>query len=137
MYKFVALVIVLLLLFIYFGPGFASAKTENYPRSTPNDPATRPKPTLVLFYMNGCHACEQFMPAWNKLHNLDTIRESIFSDQYEAAHLPAWASGVTSFPTIRLYKSDPSIYPLDYVQYGGTRTVADLNAFVNQFLQYS
>lgn len=134
MYQFIAVVIVLLLLFIYFGPGFSWKKPENIARTWPK---ARPKPTLVLFRMNGCQACDNLMPIWNKLHELETIREDVFSEEYEAAHIPMWATNVSVFPTIRLYKSNPTKYPNDYVQYGGNRTVADLNAFVNQFLQYS
>jgi hypothetical protein len=133
MWKFFALVIVLLILFVYFGPGFA-LKSEHIDRTYAS---TRPKPTLVLFYMNGCKACSDFMPTWKTINNLQTVREKIFAEEHEASSLPPWAVGVSVFPTIRLYKSDPSVYPYDYVQYNGNRTVADINAFVNQFLQYS
>jgi len=129
----IALVVVLLIiLLIYTLP---TQQTEHYTRYTRTGPNARPTPTLVLFRMNGCPSCVNFMPSWNKLKQLSALRENVKIMDFEAEKLPPGAN-VSNFPTIRLYKSDPIKYPSDFIQYTGDRSVADIVSFVNVNLQY-
>lgn len=108
--KIIIAVIIVLLLIILF------RKSENYK-------AVRHDPVLVLFRMKGCDACKKLMPDWNRLREL--LRGKIRIMEFDAEKMPP-GSGVTVFPTIKYYRSDPIKYPDDWVKYNGARTAPDI-----------
>jgi hypothetical protein len=120
----IAIVLLLLVLLVWYS---RETFATDYARLGDASPI---KKSLVLFRMNGCPSCIEFMPTWEKLKHLK-FREDISLVEYERASMPSNAN-ILSFPTIRFYRS-----PTSYVQYKGDRTVSDLLQFVNTNLQYS
>jgi hypothetical protein len=83
------------------------------------------RPRVVLYKANGCPACVDFLPTWNKLKTIQSITAKVDLVEYEAAKMPKDAS-VSSFPTVRLYKAVGNP-----IEYDGDRTLVDLVSFIH------
>ena len=86
------------------------------------------KPTLLLFYMDGCIHCVRFKPTWDEAKHeirskgIDTLRiDGIKNKELSQKY------GVQGFPTI-LYFNGKDIKPFD----GNQRTKEKLLEFINE-----
>src|SRR3989344_4247914 len=63
---------------------------------------------IVLYHMNGCPYCVQMMPVWNNFMQLASKQmPTLAIGEVERSYMDKLAdTGVSSFPTIKFYKSD-------------------------------
>lgn len=77
--------------------------------------------SMVLYYSPNCPHCHAFMPVWDKF-----VKSGIISAK-KVDCTKETCNNVDGYPTVLMYKQNGKI-----VQFDKNRTVADLEAFVNE-----
>jgi len=108
------------------------------PSPSPYGPSPSPKPegfqhgkrpTLVLFYANGCGHCANMMGDWEKVSSA-LVNSPVQALKFEASQDPKAlqaAGGIRGFPTVRLYIDG---FPgNNVVEYNGDRSAGSLMRF--------
>ena len=90
------------------------------------------KPTVVLFWANGCGACSMMKEAWNEFQ-VKSPDLGVISKDYEYSEFGPQMNNhnIKAFPTIRLYKGGFEIEesPKDYIDYKGDRSTQSFVEF--------
>lgn len=84
-------------------------------------------PILILYHMDGCYYCDQFMPAWSKVKTNLARRRTIHVVDVERAHmglLPTNLQNIQGYPHVQLVKNGHVVE-----EYKGNRTKDDVIAF--------
>lgn len=92
----------------------------------------QPKPKLVLFSVDWCSHCIEFESTWKKLQSNPEIQKMCDTVKMDPAEF-----GITTFPTIRLYKNDPSQNPDNFILYSGNRSIGSILIFLKKNLNNS
>ena len=115
-----ALVVILVILLLQKN----KPKPDSFKSQRPKDPNNA---VLVFFSADWCHYCVAFQPTWDKFVQNTSVKTLQIKDQETQTKY-----GVTSFPNIRLYFSEPVPGSNDFQPYTGDRSLSDLNAFVTR-----
>jgi thiol-disulfide isomerase/thioredoxin len=84
------------------------------------------KPILILFYMNGCHYCNELMPSWD---NLVERNPGYNFGKIEARNVDEFRDlvRVDGYPTMYYHNNKK------YTEFKNNRTVEDLEKFIKSF----
>lgn len=129
------LLLVTILLFTSFVFGQPVAESPNVQELTDtnfNSVVGGDKPTMVLFYSPKCGHCIKFQPIFAEAANKMAGQNIIFA-RIDAVKFSGNADlhGIKAFPTLKLFPRGKN-GPGDAIEYGGKRTVADIEAFINE-----
>jgi len=90
------------------------------------------KPTIILFYMNGCSHCTALHPTWKEVTaNLEKLKGIDCAEvEFGSMHLlpDNIRKNIAGFPTIQILKGGKAI-----AEYMGDRTKETILDFVNKY----
>ena len=127
-YKYVIMIIILCILFIiiafyiYFSvirPKLNPTYVENNEFANPDSEKAHDDATLYFFYTTWCPYCKQSKPEWDRfkerMKDVEINNTSIVFEEIDCDKNAAFADKykVTGYPTIKLVKSDGTIYDYD------------------------
>jgi thiol-disulfide isomerase/thioredoxin len=133
-YKVLIGVLVLLLLFALFFPRSNIYNTYNYtPEKFENAFEETNEPTVVLFKVNWCGYCKQFLPEWARFSQSSPIRTLVIDcEQYPDI---AKRYNIQGFPQVKYFPRGTSSE--QFMDYNGERSSKALQEFVNSMTMKS
>jgi thiol-disulfide isomerase/thioredoxin len=132
----VILVVAVILSVILIYMLFRKAPKETYEKeqqhvAVEEKPESKSDGSIFLFYGDFCGHCQKMKPEWEKLKSM--LPESIHVYEMESKDPNMAQFGIKGFPTIRLYRGEPS--PTGQgIDYTGNRTAADILHFIESNL---
>lgn len=91
---------------------------------------SQPKPTMVLFHMNGCGPCAQVKPIWESVKQHLMTNGQINMMEIESQNVQEiQRNKIAGFPTIKMFPQGYPAPPETGVEYNGPRTADGLMKF--------
>lgn len=107
------------------------AKDASAPAPKPQGGAPQgPKPTMVLFHMNGCGPCAQVKPIWESVKQHLMSNGQINMLEIESQNTQEiQRNKIAGFPTIKMFPQGYPAPPETGVEYNGPRTADGIMKF--------